>query len=74
MRVQPDDLRSLTAPTLVIWGDRDPTGTAQVAQRATSLIPNARLEVLPAGHVPWLGHAERVAELLSNFVRSDGEG
>ena len=74
MRVQPDDLRSLTAPTLVIWGDRDPTGTAEIALRATSLIPNARLEMLPAGHVPWLGHAERVAELLSRFVRSDGEG
>ncbi len=74
MRVQPDDLRSLTAPTLVIWGDRDPTGTAEVAQRATSLIPNARLEMLPAGHVPWLGHAERVAELLSRFVQSDGAG
>jgi pimeloyl-ACP methyl ester carboxylesterase len=74
MRVQPDDLRSLTAPTLVIWGDRDPTGTAEVAQRTTSLIPKAQLEVPPAGHVPWLGNAERVAELLSRFVRSDGEG
>jgi pimeloyl-ACP methyl ester carboxylesterase len=73
MRVQPDDLRSLTAPTLVIWGDRDPTGTAEVAQRATSLIPNARLEVLPAGHVPWLGNAERVADLLSKFVRAGGK-
>ena len=74
MRVKPDDLRSLTAPTLVIWGDRDPTGTAEVALRATSLIPNARLEVLTGGHVPWLGNAERVAELLSRFVRADGEG
>jgi pimeloyl-ACP methyl ester carboxylesterase len=74
LRLHPDELRSLKAPTLVIWGDHDPTGTVEAAQGITSLIPNARLEVLPAGHVPWLGHAERVAELLSRFVRSDGEG
>ena len=73
MRVQPDELRSLTAPTLVVWGDHDPTGTVEAAQRTVSLIPNAQLEVLPAGHVPWLGHAERVADLLSRFVRADGK-
>ena len=54
--------------------DRDPTGTAEVARGITSLIPNARLEVLPAGHVPWLGNADRVAELLSRFIRSNDEG
>ena len=74
LRVHPDDLRSLATPTLVMWGDHDPTGTVEVAQAITSLIPKAQLEVLPAGHVPWLGSAERVAELLSRFVRSDGEG
>lgn len=74
LRVPPDELRGLTAPTLVIWGDHDPTGTVETAQGTASLIPNARLEVLPAGHVPWLGHAERVAELLSKFVRSNGDG
>lgn len=74
MRVHPDDLRSLAPPTLVMWGDHDPTGTVEAAQATTSLIPNAQLEVLPGGHVPWLGNAERVAELLPRFVRSDGEG
>jgi pimeloyl-ACP methyl ester carboxylesterase len=58
---------------LVIWGDHDPVGTAEAAQQTASLIPNAQLEVVPAGHVPWLGHPERVAVLLSRFVRSDGE-
>jgi pimeloyl-ACP methyl ester carboxylesterase len=71
--VRPEELRSLIAPTLVIWGDHDPVGTAEAAQQTASLIPNAQLEVLPAGHVPWLGHPERVAVLLSRFVRSDGE-
>ena len=74
IRVHPDELRSLTAPTLVIWGDHDPAGTVEVAQDIANLIPNAQLTVLPGGHVPWLGNPERVADLLSRFVRADGEG
>jgi pimeloyl-ACP methyl ester carboxylesterase len=71
MRVDSESLRSLTVPTLVIWGDHDPTGSIEAARRTSSLIPDARLEVLRAGHVTWLGDARRVAELLSGFVRSD---
>jgi pimeloyl-ACP methyl ester carboxylesterase len=68
-RMRPEELRRLTAPTLLIWGDRDPVGAVQVAQSAASLIRNARLEVLPAGHVPYLGHPKQVADLVSEFVR-----
>jgi pimeloyl-ACP methyl ester carboxylesterase len=70
VRVSPDDLRRLTIPTLLVWGDNDPVGAVEVAQATASLIPHARLEVLPGGHVPWLGNPDRVAQLLSNFVRS----
>ncbi|MGH2798342.1 MAG: alpha/beta fold hydrolase [Thermoleophilaceae bacterium] len=70
VRVSPDDLRRLMTPTLLVWGDNDPVGAVEVAQATASLIPHARLEVLPAGHVPWLGNPDRVAQLLSNFVRS----
>lgn len=62
MRVRPEELRLLAVPTLVVWGDRDPVGDVAVAQAAVDLIPDAQLEVLPAGHVPWLGHPDRVAE------------
>jgi pimeloyl-ACP methyl ester carboxylesterase len=74
MRVKPDALRRLTVPTLVVWGDRDPVGGVKVAQATASLIPEAQLEVLPAGHVPFLGHPDRVAELLTQFVRSGSDG
>jgi pimeloyl-ACP methyl ester carboxylesterase len=70
MRVSPEDLRRLTVPTLLIWGDHDPVGAEEVAQATARLIPEAQLEVLPAGHVPYLGHPERVSELVSDFVRS----
>ena len=68
--MRPDELRELTAPTLVIWGDHDPVGSTEAGETTARLLTDARLEVLPGGHVPYLGHPERVAELLSEFVRS----
>lgn len=34
------------------------------------LIPDAELAVLPASHVPYLGHPEHVGALVSEFVRA----
>jgi pimeloyl-ACP methyl ester carboxylesterase len=73
MFVQPDELRRLTVPTLVLWGDHDPVGGVDVAEATARLVPEARLEVLPEGHALVLGDPERVADLLSGFVRSEGE-
>jgi pimeloyl-ACP methyl ester carboxylesterase len=67
-RIDPDALRDLSVPTLLIWGDHDPVGTVETARATARLVPQARLELLPAGHVPYLGHPQRVAELLSTFV------
>lgn len=68
MRFTPDQLQGISAPTLLVWGDHDPIGSVGVARAATKLIPNARLEVLAAGHVPQLGHPAKVAALVSDFV------
>jgi pimeloyl-ACP methyl ester carboxylesterase len=69
-RIDPDELRRLDVPTLLIWGDHDPVGNAEVAHETARLMPRAQLELLPAGHVPYLGHPQRVSELLSTFIRS----
>lgn len=69
-RMDPDELRRLHVPTLLIWGDHDPVGTAEVARETATLMPRAQLELLTAGHVPYLGHPQRVAELLTTFIRS----
>ena len=29
------------------------------------------LELLDAGHAPWLGHAERIASTIADFARED---
>jgi pimeloyl-ACP methyl ester carboxylesterase len=68
MLISREDLRRVSVPTLVVWGDRDPVGSVDAARDVTDLIPDARLEVLPAGHVPWLGNVDRVAALLSAFI------
>jgi pimeloyl-ACP methyl ester carboxylesterase len=67
-RLRPDDLRRLAVPTLMIWGDHDPVVPLEHAREAAAMIPDARLEVLPAGHAPQLGQPDRVAALLQEFV------
>jgi pimeloyl-ACP methyl ester carboxylesterase len=69
LAVRPDELRAVTVPTLLIWGEQDPLGGADAAATAAATIPHARLELLPAGHAPWLGHPERVAAIVGDFVR-----
>ena len=54
VRLQFDELRQVSVPTLLARGDHDPVGTVDVAVANARLIPSAQLEVLPAGHVPWL--------------------
>jgi pimeloyl-ACP methyl ester carboxylesterase len=72
MRLGHEDLRRLAVPTLMIWGDRDPVVPLVHARAVAADIPNARLEVLPAGHVPQLGNPDRVAALLEAFVMATG--
>lgn len=68
-RVRPDELRRLAMPTLVLWGEQDPVGSIPVARAAAELIPQARLEVLPTGHGPWLGQPTLTAATVMDFVR-----
>lgn len=68
MRIDGEDLAQISAPTLIIWGSQDPVGAPEVARQTTNSIPNARLEMLDAGHLPWLGHPDRVGELTDSFL------
>jgi pimeloyl-ACP methyl ester carboxylesterase len=68
MRFSWEDLRRLAVPTLMIWGSRDPVVPLVQARAVAAEIPGARLEALPAGHVPQLSNPDRVAALLEAFV------
>jgi pimeloyl-ACP methyl ester carboxylesterase len=73
-RVRPEELGGIAMPTSVVWGERDPLGSIAVAQAVTGLIPDARLEVLPTGHGPWLGEPERTAGVVRAFAGARGIG
>jgi len=48
-----DRLAEITAPTLVLWGERDAWLSPATGERLSRTIPGARLETLPsAGHFP----------------------
>jgi 2-hydroxy-6-oxonona-2,4-dienedioate hydrolase/4,5:9,10-diseco-3-hydroxy-5,9,17-trioxoandrosta-1(10),2-diene-4-oate hydrolase len=68
LAVRPEELQALSVPTLLIWGEHDPLGGADVARMTAASIPHAQLELLSAGHGPWLGHPDRVATIVSDFV------
>jgi pimeloyl-ACP methyl ester carboxylesterase len=49
-----DDVREVSAPTLIVLGDRD-IPTLEHAVELTRLLPHAHLIVLPGGHGEYLG-------------------
>ncbi len=64
------DLGRITAPTLILWGDRDALFTSRAEQeRLAAAIPNATLIVLAeTGHSPNWERPAQVAAALEAFV------
>jgi len=59
-----DELRSITTPVQLIWGDGDVYGGPEIGRCAVAVMPDARLEVIPGGHVPFLDDPQRCAALI----------
>jgi pimeloyl-ACP methyl ester carboxylesterase len=70
MRITADQLRNILQPTLFIWGKDDPFGSVDAGRRAAALMPDARLEVVGIGHLPWWDDADACARLVREFVRT----
>ncbi len=64
------DAASITAPTLVIWGKRDPVIPVKVGRRIAATIPGAKLVVLDSGHVPHTTDPQAFAAELVPFGES----
>jgi pimeloyl-ACP methyl ester carboxylesterase len=62
-------LTTITAPTLILWGEHDPWLPPDLANEYGRKLPHATIERRPdAGHWPWLDHPElidRVAQFLA---------
>jgi pimeloyl-ACP methyl ester carboxylesterase len=67
-----EQLGRITAPALVLWGERDPWIPPSFAQRYADALPNATAQVIPgAGHWPWLQEPELVQTVASFLARRD---
>ena len=59
-----DELRSIELPVRFILGDDDVYGSPEIGRRAAALMPDARVDVLPAGHAPFADEPETCAALI----------
>jgi 2-hydroxy-6-oxonona-2,4-dienedioate hydrolase len=64
-----DELPALHAPTLLVWGGRDPLVPVRHARTFRSLIPDVRLVVLrDAWHVPMVEQEAAFSDAVSTFL------
>jgi pimeloyl-ACP methyl ester carboxylesterase len=59
-----DELRSIDVPVRFVLGDDDVYGGPEIGRRAAALMPDARVDVLPAGHAPFADEPEACAALI----------
>jgi pimeloyl-ACP methyl ester carboxylesterase len=59
---------SITAPTLIVWGRRDPVIPLKAGKGLEQEIAGARLVVLETGHVPHTGDPDGFAAELRPFL------
>lgn len=70
-----EDLRSIQAPTLLVWGKNDPLVPPAVGDLLREVIPDSRLLVLEkAAHVPMFDRPEEFDEALLTFLAGEPVG
>jgi pimeloyl-ACP methyl ester carboxylesterase len=76
MNFTPPYLSTITAPTLIVHGDRDPLYPVQMAIELYTSIPRSYLWVIPnGGHGPIFGNmAAQFVEISLAFLRNEWNG
>ena len=62
------ELRSIATPVQFIWGQDDVYGGPEIGRRAVALMPDARIEVMPGNHAPFLDDPPRCAALIRQMT------
>lgn len=62
------DLRTLTVPTLMVWGDKDVFLTPAKGRANIDAIPGSQLLLVDGGHAPWLDALEGVGATVREFL------
>jgi len=64
-----DELSSIRASTLLLWGDRDPLVPSRLSERYLAVLPEARLRLVAgAGHVPMSDDPEAFTRAVLDFL------
>jgi pimeloyl-ACP methyl ester carboxylesterase len=64
-----EQIMSIEAPTLLLWGDSDPISPVAVGERLLSLLPRASLHVVRGGdHDLAHTHPQTVADLIKHHL------
>ena len=72
--IPPTNAGTITAPTLIVWGDRDGLLTRDQQEGLAAVIPQSRLVVYEdTGHLVLWEQPERLASDVSFFVESLGQ-
>ncbi len=67
-----DELQSIQADTLIIWGARDKVFPVEHGFRLADLVPSMRLHIVEdSAHVPLLDNADQVNEMMVGFFGND---
>ncbi len=66
------DVKKITAPTFILWGELDDETPVEMAERLNQLIPNSRLLVMPRkDHYPFLGDGLHLSgKYIMDFLNS----
>jgi pimeloyl-ACP methyl ester carboxylesterase len=70
VRLGEEELRRVQKPTHFIWGDGDVFGAPEIGERAVRVMPEAEIEAVSGGHLPWLDEPECCAEAVLRLMRS----
>jgi len=64
-----EDLKKITTPTLIVWGDRDSYVSLASGKKIAALIPNSQLEIITDGkHGLHLQMPEKLYSIVKNFI------
>ncbi len=68
-----EELKTITAPTLIVAGEADQMTPPKYAAFMAGQIPRARLSIMPeAGHMVMLEAADAVTQVIADFLRAAG--
>jgi len=66
-----EEVRSIKAPTLLVWGMNDPLSPLAIADKLHAAIKGSKKVLIDqAGHFPFLEHPEKFNQIVMDFLRA----